>query len=118
GNVTRRKTCQPLLPAVVAASSSEGSIERNGVDISKKTMGIHKKLSTKIMPLIEKIFINGCPVYAMTGAFRMPALGPSSMIQPTTLMIPGIANETKAEMYASLRNGASLRSASQAREVP
>ena len=62
GNVTRRKTCQPLLPAVVAASSNEGSMERNGVDISKNTIGIHKKLSTRTMPLMEKILNSGCPV--------------------------------------------------------
>ena len=44
GKVTLRKTCQAVLPAVVAASSRDGSMERNGVDINRKTMGIQKTL--------------------------------------------------------------------------
>jgi hypothetical protein len=74
GKVTRRNTCQLLLPAVVAASSSDGSIERNGVDINKNTIGIHKKLSTRIMPLMEKMLKNGSPEIATPTAFSIPAL--------------------------------------------
>jgi len=37
-------------------------MERNGVDINKKTMGIHRKLSTNTMPLMEKILNSGWPV--------------------------------------------------------
>jgi hypothetical protein len=36
----------------------------------------------------------GSPVQATAGALRIPALGPKSMIQPTTLMMPGMANDT------------------------
>ena len=49
------------LPAVVAASSSEGSMARKGVDMSRKTIGIQRKLSTRIIPPMEKILKNGCP---------------------------------------------------------
>ena len=69
-------------------------MERNGVDISRNTIGIHRKLSTRIIPLMEKMLKKGWPVSAMPRALRIPALGPSSMIQPTTLMMPGIANDT------------------------
>src|SRR5918998_5562066 len=70
GKVTRRKTCQPLLPAVVAASSNDGSMERNGVDISRKTIGIQRKLSIRIIPLIENMLKKGWPVQATAGALR------------------------------------------------
>ncbi len=94
GRVTRRKTCQPVLPAVVAASSSDGSIDRNGVDINKKTTGIQRKLSTNTIPDKEKMLRSRLPVTAVNATLSMPALGPSSMIQPTTLIMPGIANDT------------------------
>ena len=82
---------------MVAASSNEGSMDRNGAAISKKTTGIQRKLSTRTIPDKEKIFNSGLPLIATTAALRMPALGPSSMIQPTTLMMPGMANDTYAE---------------------
>ncbi len=69
-------------------------MDRNGVDINKKTMGIQRKLSTKIIPCIEKMLSRGPPVIGATNELRIPALGPSNMIQPTTLMIPGMAKET------------------------
>src|SRR6185436_7414715 len=72
GKVTFLKTCQPVLPAVVAASSSEGSMERKGVDINRKTIGIQRKLSTKIIPCMEKILSRGEPVIGMTKEFRIP----------------------------------------------
>jgi len=56
--VTRRKTCQLLLPAVVAASSRDGSMARKGVDMSRKTIGIQRKLSTNTIPPKEKMLKN------------------------------------------------------------
>jgi len=38
-------------------------MERNGVDINRKTIGIQRKLSTKIIPCMEKILSSGAPVY-------------------------------------------------------
>jgi hypothetical protein len=97
GNVTLQKTCQPVLPEVVAASSNEGSIQRKGVAIKRNTIGIHKKLSTSTIPLKEKMLKSGAPIIATMGALRMPALGPMSMIHPTTFIMPGIANDTYAD---------------------
>ena len=97
GKVTFQNTCQSVLPATTAASSRDGSMDRNGVAMSRKTMGVHRNPSTSTMPLMEKISkIGPNPVAHFTVRLMNPAFGPSSRIQPMTLMSPGTANDTKA----------------------
>ena len=119
GRVTRLNTCQSVLPATTASSSREGSMERNGVAMSRKTMGSQRKPSVMTIPAMEKMSRTGpSPVTESKATLTNPALGPSSRIQPMTLTMPGMANETKADTYATARKGALVRSASHAISVP
>ena len=97
GRVTFQNTCQSLLPATTAASSRDGSMDRNGVAMSRNTMGVHRNPSTRIMPLMEKMLKMGVmPVTDFTAMLMNPASGPSNRIQPMTLTSPGTANDTNA----------------------
>jgi hypothetical protein len=86
-------------PDIEADSSNEGSMERNGAAIKRKTTGVQTTPSTKIIPVIVKMF-NG-ELFRLKSSLSPtlinPASGPRSKIHPMALIIPGIAKEVKAD---------------------
>src|SRR5689334_20946686 len=63
GSVTLRSVVNQLAPLTLADSSSEGSIDFNAADISRKTRGEAPSPSTHIMP---------GSVYTLNGEFARP----------------------------------------------
>src|SRR5579859_5700256 len=119
-SVTRQIVVHGPAPAAAAASSRLGSIERNVDASSRNTTGAQSSPSSRIMPPNENT-LNGeadrCS-HSRKATLISPDWGPSNRIQPTTLTMPGMANETNAVTYSSPLNGALVRSANQASAPP
>ena len=119
GRTIRRAADHLLPPHMSAASSKEGSCDRNAAAMIRKASGAQWMPAMKIIPGSEKMS-NGIPspVRSRHHPEMIPALGPISRIQPMANRTPGMIRGIRLNARKADRSGVSVRSVIHARPVP